>query len=471
MGLIYLIAFLSLGSQILGLTGSHGILPTQQLLEAARAQLGPARYWWLPTFCWLSGSDATLRGLCLAGAGVSALLILDIAPALGAFVAWVLYLSLATVCQEFLSYQWDALLLETGFLAIFFAPLRLLPRLSGDTPVRPTVRRLLWWLLFRLMVSSGVVKLASGDPTWRHFLALTYHYETQPLPTWIGWYAHQLPHAFHLVSCTLMFATELIVPWLILGPSRVRYGACVALIGLQLLIAATGNYCFFNLITIALCVLLLDDAAWPRALRECFSQPLPTARAPCGWPRWLIVPVAAVLIMDSAVHMSSLLGLQRIWPKPLVGLLVVLQPWQVVNSYGLFAVMTTSRPEIVVEGSDDGATWQAYPFKYKPGELSRWPAFVAPHQPRLDWQMWFAALGTYREAPWFLRFCEQLLRGSPDVLALLAGNPFPAHPPRYIRATLYDYHFTNLATKRAGGAWWRRSPKGSYCPVLTLREH
>ena len=215
-GLIYLIAFLSLGSQILGLAGSHGILPTQQLLEAARAQLGPARYWWLPTFCWLSDSDATLRGLCLAGAGVSALLVLDIAPALCALIAWVLYLSLATGCREFLSYQWDALLLETGFLAIFFAPLRLSPRLRGDAPARPTVRRLLWWLLFRLMVSSGMVKLASGDPAWRHFLALTYHYETQPLPTWIGWYAHQLPHAFHLVSCVLMFAIELIVPWLIL---------------------------------------------------------------------------------------------------------------------------------------------------------------------------------------------------------------------------------------------------------------
>jgi len=469
-GLTYLIAFLSLGSQILGLIGSRGILPAQPLLDAASTQLGPARYWWLPTLCWFSASDAVLRGLCLAGAGVSALLLLDVAPALCALIAWALYLSLATVCREFLSYQWDALLLEMGFLAIFFSPLRLSPRLGGDAPERPLVRRLLWWLLFRLMVSSGVVKLASGDPTWRHLTALTYHYETQPLPTWIGWYAHQLPHAFHLLSCVLMVAIELAVPWLILGSSRVRTGACAALIGFQVLIAATGNYCFFNLITIALCLLLLDDAAWPRALRERFSRPIPAAASTSRWPRWVMGPVATVLLGVSTVQMGSLLGLQYLCPAPLVGLVVALQPWQVVNSYGLFAVMTTSRPEIVVEGSDDGTTWHAYAFPYKPGDLRRRPAFVAPHQPRLDWQMWFAALGTYREAPWFLRFCEQLLRGSPDVLALLADNPFPRHPPRYIRATRYDYHFTDLATKRAEGAWWRRSPKGLYCPVLSLRE-
>ncbi len=469
-GLSYLIAFVSLSSQILGLTGSHGILPAQQLLDAARVQLGTTRYWWLPTFCWLSASDATLRGLCWAGAGISVLLILDIAPALWALLAWGGYLSLSTICQEFLSYQWDALLLETGFLAIFFAPLRLAPRLSGDAPARPTVRRLLWWLLFRLMISSGVAKLASGDPTWRHLTALIYHYETQPLPTWIGWYAHQLPHAFHRTSCALMFAIELVAPWLILGPSRVRSGACAALIGLQLLIAATGNYCFFNLLTMALCVLLLDDVAWPRVLRERFSHPTLATRSPRGWPRWMIVPVTVVLVLDSFVHMGSLLGLRRSWPKPLTELVVMLQPWQVVNSYGLFAVMTTSRPEIIVEGSNDGTTWHAYPFKYKPGELTRRPAFVAPHQPRLDWQMWFAALGTYREAPWFLRFCEQLLRGSPDVLALLAGNPFPDHPPRYVRATFYDYRFTDLAAMRAEGTWWRRHPKGLYCPVLSLKE-
>jgi len=186
-GLSYLVAFASLSSQILGLAGAHGILPAQQLLDAARVQLGTTRYWWLPTVCWLNASDATLRGLCWAGAGISVLLVLDIAPALCALLVWGGYLSLTTVGQEFLSYQWDALLLEMGFLAIFFAPLRLAPRLSGDAPARPTVRRLLWWLLFRLMISSGVAKLASGDPTWRHLTALTYHYETQPLPTWIGW--------------------------------------------------------------------------------------------------------------------------------------------------------------------------------------------------------------------------------------------------------------------------------------------
>ena len=330
---------------------------------------------------------------------------------------------------------------------------------------------LLWWLLFRLMVSSGVVKLASGDPAWHHLTALSYHYETQPLPTWIGWYAHQLPRAFQVVSCAVMFAIELGAPWLILGPSRVRHGACAALIGLQLLIAATGNYCFFNLLTVALCVLLLDDTVWPRALRERFTRTPPAAPRPRRWPRWVLVPVVVVLLLDSAARMDGLIGPRRPWPAPVTAFLAALEPLQVVNSYGLFAVMTTSRPEIIVEGSDDGTTWQAYDFKYKPGDLRRRPAFVAPHQPRLDWQLWFAALaGNYRGAPWFLRFLQEILQGSPDVLALLAANPFPGHPPRYVRASLYDYHFTNPTTRRADGAWWRRDRQGLYCPALSLGE-
>jgi hypothetical protein len=147
-----------------------------------------------------------------------------------------------------------------------------------------------------------------------------------------------------------------------------------------------------------------------------------------------------------------------------------LSPLRTFNSYGLFAVMTTTRPEIIIEGSDDGVHWLPYEFKYKPGDVRRRPRFVEPHQPRLDWQMWFAALSDYRRNPWLVNFCVRLLQGSPSVLALLEHNPFPNVPPRFIRAVEYDYHFTDFAARRKTGAWWRRQRVGEYLPPISLRE-
>jgi hypothetical protein len=398
----------------------------------------------------------------------------------------VFYLSLSVVCEIFLSYQWDALLLETGFLAIFFAPFQLVPRLSRE---RQPSRLMLWmlrWLLFRLMFSSGVVKLASGDLTWHNLTALTVHYETQPLPTWIGWYAHQLPGWFQRFSCGAMFAIELALPFLILAPRRLRFVACGSFVMLMALISVTGNYCFFNWLTIALCVLLLDDAAilsWcrgasvKRRASDAVTTALHRSAATTVWLRWrfwAIAPVAAAILLVTIVQQFRVSRIRVRWPAPVLRAYMhtyqSIAPFRSVNTYGLFAVMTTSRAEIVIEGSDDGLTWKTYEFKYKPGELTRRPRFVAPHQPRVDWQMWFAALGSYQGNPWFINFCVRLLQGQPEVLALLRTNPFPGTPPRYIRAMMYDYSFTDLATRWATGAWWRRELRGLYCPVLSLRE-
>ncbi len=512
LGVIYLCAIVSLWTQIDGLIGHDGIVPAGQYMSAAKSQLDQAqvgleRYHELPTLCWFSASDRFLHFLCGAGAVLSILLIFNVAPAICLFLLWLIYLSLTSVCGVFLGFQWDVLLLETGFLAIFFAPLQLF---SWPTTAPPPSRIALWllrWLLFRLMFESGMVKLVSGDANWHNLTALNYHYETQPLPTWVGWYAHQLPAKVQTVCVVIMFIIELVAPFLIFAPRRPRSFACLLLLLLQIVILLTGNYCFFNLLTMALCVLLLDDAVLARLVPKRWRArlvpestqlvtgkntppepapvtedkalpevkvppaPIPTpGRRRLRWSGWLVAPLAVVIVLVTFTEMIERLAAPRWWPQSLLALDEWVGPFRSMNNYGLFAVMTTSRREIVIEGSNDAKTWLPYEFKYKPGDPKRRPAFVAPHQPRLDWQMWFAALGTYRENHWLVNLCVRLLQGSPDVVALLGRNPFPNAPPRYIRAVVYDYHFSNFRERRATGVWWRRELLGEYLPVISLKE-
>jgi hypothetical protein len=387
----------------------------------------------------------------------------------------VLYLSLTMVSGEFLGYQWDNLLLEAGLLAIFFAPLRWLGVARGSPPSAIALW-LLRWLLFRLMLLSGCVKLLSGDSMWKNLTALNVHYETQPLPTWIGWYAHQLPESLQKISLVVMFAIELGLPVLIFLPRRARFLACGGFVFLQVGIALTGNYTFFNLLTVVLCLLLLDDAAIRNKLPLRWRFVTPMAGDATG--RQVVIRRmrnAAVALLAVVVFIITAIQLTATFRKslPNVPLLVklyeVVSPFRSINSYGLFAVMTPTRPEIIIEGSNDGQSWLAYEFKHKPGALDRPPDFVAPHQPRVDWQMWFAALGRYRDNPWFMRFCQRLLEGSPEVIGLFAKNPFPKAPPKYIRATVYEYHFTTRAERAKTGNWWKREYKGPYCPVMSIR--
>lgn len=489
LGIIYFIAFLSLGTQVIGLIGSHGILPAHLFLQEVKKRIGLSGYWFFPTLAWLNESDAFLKFLCLGGTLFSLFVVIGILTVPALVLCWTFYLSLVTVGQDFLAFQWDILLLETGFLAIFFAPFQILPTFSRESPPSPIVLWLLRWLLFRLMFSSGVVKLASGDPTWRNLTALQFHYETQPLPTPVAWYAHQLPPWFQKVSTLVVFIIELVVPFLIFTPRRLRFVGAGLLAFLQICILITGNYAFFNLLTLTLCLLLLDDTFLgqflPKSIRgkltEVIAPPCPTIHPTDSSHRTVTVEKSSLkdfLIIPLAVGILFLSGLQIIglflpWgslPEPVTEVLIQLAPFHLVNSYGLFAVMTTSRPEIIVEGSQDGERWLTYEFKYKPGDLKRAPLWVAPHQPRLDWQMWFAALGSYAHNPWFMNFMAQLLRGSPEVLALLDKNPFPDAPPRYVRAALYDYHFTDFSTRRIEGTWWRREWEGWYLPKVTLRS-
>lgn len=481
LAIVYLIAFISLWTQITGLVGENGILPASGTMDVlqqrtAAAHIGLERYHLFPTLCWFGATDRFLQNQCALGVLFSLLLLVGMAPGPCLLLLWILYLSLFTVCREFLGFQWDILLLETGFLAIFFAPLTFFPRLFRIAAPSRTVLWLLRWLLFCLMFQSGCVKLLSGDPVWRNLTALNFHYETQPLPTGLGWYAHQLPAWFQKTSTALMFGIELAVPFLIFAPRRPRFFGGIVLIILQLFIFLTGNYCFFNLLTIVLCFTLLDDAALKSLLPKRLTflvAPAPSPFSPHTVFFWLRRStnffIALLLFGTSLLQFSSMFRLPIPWPGSVIAAYEWLSPFRTFSSYGLFAVMTTSRSEIIVEGSNDGVTWHEYEFKYKPGELKRRPKFVAPLQPRLDWQMWFAALGHYQQNPWFINFCLRLLQGSPDVLALLERNPFPNAPPRYIRAIAYEYHFTDFATRRKTGAWWHRERTGEYLPVISLR--
>jgi len=504
LGLTYLIAFASLWVQMDGLVGSNGVSPLNQFLPAVYERFGPTAYSLLFTLCWVDSSNGFLHFLSGGGVVLSLLLILGIAPALSLVVLFVFYLSLTIAGQTFLSFQWDILLLETGFLSIFLAPWRLWPRRSsveaavsaasnfppaGDTPAatvattqsrqqEPPVSRaglfLLKFLLFKLMLMSGVVKLTSGDDCWWNLTALDYHYWSQPLPTVFGWWADKSPEWFKHFSVAFCLVVEIIAPFFIWAPRRPRLIAAGLMIFLQIVIALTGNYCFFNLLTIALCLLLIDNSVVraPQS-REALRH---TRRAPRGraLPDQLrSYATIAVIILTLPINVWLIFTAFRPdadWPRPLIAIYGRLQSFRIVNGYGLFRVMTKDRDEIVIEGSADGIDWLPYEFKWKPGDVMRAPGWCAPHQPRLDWQMWFAALGSYRENPWFGRLIVRLLQGSRDVNQLLAKNPFPHDPPRYLRAMFYRYRFTTLRERRETGAWWKREQLREYLPTVSADQ-
>ncbi len=480
LGLVYLIAFLSLWVQIGGLIGARGLLPVSEYLSFIQ-KLDPHPYRHHPTLLWLSSGNAMLHALCAAGVVLSLLVMAGIGQALALALLWVSYLSLVIGGQDFLSFQWDSLLLETGLLAIFFAPLQLGPRASRHPKPSKVVLWLIWWVLFRLMFESGLVKLTYGDTSWHDGTAMYFHYLSQPLPTWTSWYAYQMPGWFQRFSAYSMFAIELGAPVAIFLGRRCRRAAFVALVFLQVLIGTTGNYGFFNLLTLVLCTLLLDDAVWrgfgrwvvarwrrvtkqtPSAKTE--SAPVvspPPARL--QWPVWITAPLAVVLVsvtlLEAAADVTPAMR-QYDWPEFVTSVREWASPFRSANSYGLFRVMTKGRPEVVIEGSSDGWTWQPYEFKWKPGDRHRRPGFCTPHMPRLDWQIWFPFLGGPGGPRWLEHLVTALLKGTPEVVGLLDDGPFGDRPPEYVRIAMYEYRFTTPAERSSTGDWWHRDRTGN----------
>ena len=457
-GLVYLSAFVSFGVQAVGLIGGHGILPIAELAQVISSHAGTERFYAMPMLFWINASDLAIRLVCWAGAGFSLLLIFNVLPRLSLLALYVLYLSLLYAGQTFMSFQWDTFLLEAGFLSLLlsFAP----------TPGIWLLR----WLLFRFMFMSGVVKLSSGDPHWWDLSALSYHFFTQPLPTPLAWYAAHLPTALLRFATGGLFLVELVLPFLIFCPRRLRFCAGLGILLLQCCILITGNYNWFNLQTMLLCLLLFDDAAFQKCLPRRVVQVL-SRRVPLRSSKAASIVVGAwglVLVFVSLVQMDDRFGGSP--PMALRAIDQWIEPMRMVSSYGLFAVMTTERNEIIIEGSDDGVEWREYGFPYKPGDVARRPPWNIPHQPRLDWQMWFAALDDPRRVDWFPHFLERLLQNEPTVTALLAGNPFAEKAPRYIRAQFYSYTFSSAEEMRKG-FWWQRRSMGLYFPVVQLKAN
>jgi hypothetical protein len=450
MGVVYLIAFTSLLGQIRGLWGKNGIIPITILLNIYRSyHKRPYRYYHLPTLFWLYSSDVGLICTAVLGQICSLLVFFDLATLPMLILCWVFWLSFLCAGGIFLQFQWDALLSEMGFCTIIFAIL---------TPPPVMVVLLLWVVLFKFMVMAGIAKILSGDPSWRDGTALSYHYETQPIPNRISWWMHQLPLNFHKACTYGSLAVEIVVPFLIFSSDSIRLFVCIVFIFLQITIFITGNFAYFNVLAAVMAFPLLNDdylGNW---------TPTPTGE-PVFLLKFTVTFLSVCLIAWNFISLINLFLQRGIFP-----FLEKLYPFRICNHYGLFAVMTKERNEIIIEGSQDEIEWKTYEFYWKPGELSRAPGQVAPMQPRLDWQMWFAALSQFRSQTWFMCLLEHLLKGTPEVVSLLKTDPFKGSPPKYIRATYYKYNFTTREEKKQTGHWWKRTFIGYYSPICTLKE-
>ncbi len=503
LGLIYFSAFYSLLFQIQGLIGPNGILPAHEYLEAVAHTLGAHRIWYAPTLLWLGSGSRALDLLCWAGILASLLLFLNIWPRGMLVVCFFAFLSFVAAAQDFSGYQSDGMLLEAGLIGFFFAPSGLRPGLGRLHPPSRAALYLLRWEWFRIYFGSGVAKMAGGDPQWRDFTAMDEYYQNGPLPTWIGWYSQHLPHWYHAATCFITLAIELALVWMLFLPRRFRIACFFIVTCLEIGIILSANYTFLNYLVLSLGILLLDDRFLDAISRRRFVLAGPASLEPVEAPAVVGAPAQAAKGSSftaapsdtvqagwlgrwrrgSAHARMAICGLLFAWlfyasASPLASMVLpsvrlpmapvrYLEPFRVADQYGLFAIMTRGRYEIEFQGSnDDGRTWTAYPFRYKPQDVRQPPRIYAPYQPRFDWNLWFASLGPWREYPWVVRAEERLLENDPAVLSLFAGNPFSGQPPKQVRTVFWQYWFTDMKTKREQGLWWRRELLGLYAPTL-----
>jgi len=506
LGCIYFSAFFSLIFQIRGLIGPSGILPANEYLRAVAHSLGYSRgAWFAPTLLWLASGPHMLTALCCVGMGASLLLVLNVWPRGMLVFCFVCFLSFVSAAQDFSGYQSDGMLLEAGFIALFFSPRGFRPGMGVASPPSRASLFLLQWEWFRIYFESGVAKIIGGDPEWRNFTAMDEYYQNGPLPTWIGWYMQHLPHWFHASTVFATLAVELVLVCMLFLPRRWRIACFFIVTPWELGVIFTANYTFLNYLVLTLGLLLLDDRFvrqfLPQRWKTLFVASVtagregnPTASetsesgkeqdAPAEparpeqsrWQSWRdslrqqgkMLKLSLVSVMLSWIFYATTAELiWMFWALPLPTAPVeLLEPFRIANRYGLFGIMTRGRYEIEFQGSEDGKTWVAYPFRYKPQDVSTRPGIYAPYQPRFDWNLWFASLGSWRDYPIVPSTEVKLLSNDKDVLALFAKNPFPHEPPRQVRAVIWQYWFTTMSEKRTQGVWWRRQFLGLYAPTI-----
>lgn len=502
---IYFSAFYSLLFQIKGEIGPQGVLSAQQYLAAVARAMGVTRYWYAPSLYWISSSAQMLMTVTWLGIVASVVAFLNVWPRLSFFLCWLCFLSFVAASGDFSSYQSDGMLLEAGFISLFFAPRGVWPGWGAESPPSRASLFLLQWEWFRIYFESGMVKLLSGDEEWRHLTAMDDYYQNGPLPTWIGWYAQHLPHWFHVATAAGTLLMELVIVLMLFFPWRVRLVCFVIVTLWEIPVILTANYTFLNYLVLSLGFLLLDDRTLMRFMPVRWRPPtvfaapaLKAAEEPSlsiltsteksdgasmealpapnqePWGSRIKRHVSAIGLAVSAVMLSwiayaTIAEMIRLVfrgaPLPTAPI-VALEPFRIANQYGLFAVMTRGRYEIEFQGSNDGEKWAPYPFCNKPQLINEAPRIYAPYQPRFDWNLWFASLTDWRQSEIVPLTEERLLENSADVLKLFKGNPFASAPPRMVRAVLWQYWFTSLDEKRRTGNWWRRKLLGVYAPVI-----
>jgi hypothetical protein len=472
---IYFSAFFALLFQVKGLVGPDGILPAGQYLAQVHEVMGTRGFWFAPTLLWLAPNSPLLIALMWIGLAASLLAFANWWPRLNLLICFVCFLSFVAAAQDFSAYQSDGMLLEAGFLALFFAPPGLLPGWGADRPPSRLSLCMLQWEWFRIYFESGLAKWLSGDPEWHNGTAMYEYYQNSPLPTWIGWYMGHAPRWFQIASTEGTLVMEFGAVCLLFFGRRARLICFFIATVWEIGVILTGNYAFLNYIVLSLGFLLLEDcdllrfvpARWrPRSNLEEAKQEL-------GYKAIALLRTAGVIATGSClmlcgyvttVELIDMIAPSNPLPQAPVALL---EPLRIANQYGLFAVMTHGRYEIEFQGSDDGVHWTPYPFRYKPQVLDERPRIYAPYQPRFDWNLWFASLGDWKQNSIVPLTQERLLEGDGDVLGLFRKNPFPKHPPRFVRSVLWQYWFTSMADKRSTGDWWSRTLLGRYSPTLT----
>ena len=467
LGFVYVFAFLSLALQVLPLVGHDGLLPADRFLDAVARGLGSrgAGFLALPGLFWLGISDAALTALAWLGFGLSLCVLAGFANSLLLAALWALYLSFVHVGQEWYGFGWEIQLLETGFLAIFLCPLLD----ARPFPRRPPPAVVVWlyrWLIFRIMLGAGLIKLR-GDPCWRELRCLDFHFETQPIPNPLSRAFHFLPEWAHRGGVLLNHAAELVAPWLVFAPRWLCRGAGIVMLGFQAMLLLSGNLSFLNWLTIVPILTCFDDALLRRALPRRLVARAERAAAEATRSRGQEIAALALAGVVALLSVSPVANLL----SPAQAMNRSFDPLELVNTYGAFGSVGRVRSEIVLEGTDASelgpdTRWREYELPCKPGDVHRRPCVVSPYQPRLDWQIWFAAMATPAEHPWMLRLVWKLLHGDPGVRSLFASDPFPERPPRWIRARLYRYRFA----PPGGDAWWERTLDGEWLPPLSAED-